>query len=526
MSEDRKPLRFASLVRVSTEKQEKLGESLVTQRKSNERDVQRLGGRIVDRYGGQEHATAGWERREIDRLLADTARGKFDAVIVAYADRWSRDNAKSKEGLEAFRKHGIKFYVGSMEMDLFDPQHRFILGMNAEVGEFVALQQAKKSIETRIERAQNGIPASGRLPFGRTFDPKTNEWGIDKKAQAMIANVATRYIAGESLPKLAKEVCLNHSGLCRILRERCGTEWVCTFDDDRLNIHETVTMRIPRLLPEITIKAVRRQLERTPTNFRRGGRVVHSYLLSGCVFCEECGYAMVGRTTKHGTSYYKHTVHEGSGKCPLIPRPLVRADKLEAEVISQLFNLFGNPTAIQRAVQAGVPDCDEMLKRRQHLAADLARVEKARANVLLLVEREALTMGQAEKKLKEYKDREAALREDVEKVEAALAEVPDEESVRCYVDRINDQICVIGDDGQPRLGGNDLSTLLTMTGEERRRLVEAVFHTPMADGTPAGVYVRQEGQAAPHRPKTWGFAIKGRLDFELVLKCTQQPRRT
>src|SRR5689334_4048674 len=121
--------RFAALIRVSTEKQERQGESLSTQRASNERAVGQLGGTIVGWYGGQEHATPGREKKEVDRLIADAVKGKFDAVIVAYPDRWSRDNAKSKEGLAAFRKHGIRFFVGTMEMDLFDPQYRFILGM-------------------------------------------------------------------------------------------------------------------------------------------------------------------------------------------------------------------------------------------------------------------------------------------------------------------------------------------------------------------------------------------------------------
>jgi hypothetical protein len=40
-----KPVRFAALVRVSTEAQEKQGESLATQRKQILRDVERLGGR-------------------------------------------------------------------------------------------------------------------------------------------------------------------------------------------------------------------------------------------------------------------------------------------------------------------------------------------------------------------------------------------------------------------------------------------------------------------------------------------------
>ena len=115
----KRSLRFAALVRVSTEQQEKTGESLRTQRAEVERCVREIGGRIVESYGGQEHATPGHEKKEVDRLIRDAAKGKFDAVIVAHADRWSRDNAKSMEGLQAFAAHRIRFFVGQTEYDLF-----------------------------------------------------------------------------------------------------------------------------------------------------------------------------------------------------------------------------------------------------------------------------------------------------------------------------------------------------------------------------------------------------------------------
>src|SRR3954451_18119155 len=82
-------LRFGALVRVSTERQEQQGESLRTQRTYNARDVGRLGGTVAEWYGGQESAlpTGGKrgidpevEKREVDRLIADAGKGKFDAV--------------------------------------------------------------------------------------------------------------------------------------------------------------------------------------------------------------------------------------------------------------------------------------------------------------------------------------------------------------------------------------------------------------------------------------------------------------
>ena len=104
--------RFAALRRVSTEQQEKKGESLRTQRTEIEEAVKRLDGMIVEWYGGQEHAVAGHEKKEIDRLLTNAQKKKFNAFIVTHADRWSRDNEKSKQGLKIFREQGVRFFGG------------------------------------------------------------------------------------------------------------------------------------------------------------------------------------------------------------------------------------------------------------------------------------------------------------------------------------------------------------------------------------------------------------------------------
>jgi DNA invertase Pin-like site-specific DNA recombinase len=102
--------------------------------------------------------------------------------MVTDTSRWSRDNAKSKEYLEVFRQHGIKFFVGTMELDLFVPQHTFILGIGAEVNEYFAREQAYKSIINRIERAKKGYPSSsGRFPYGRIFDNRPGKEGKNRR---------------------------------------------------------------------------------------------------------------------------------------------------------------------------------------------------------------------------------------------------------------------------------------------------------------------------------------------------------
>ena len=76
-------LRFAPIIRVSTEQQAQKGESLHTQRAQIEQYVEYLGGTIPEhcwQYTGQEHATPNQERSMMDTLLSDSAKDLFDAV--------------------------------------------------------------------------------------------------------------------------------------------------------------------------------------------------------------------------------------------------------------------------------------------------------------------------------------------------------------------------------------------------------------------------------------------------------------
>jgi len=137
----------------------------------------------------------------------------------------------------------------------------------------------------------------------------------------MIADVADRYLAGESLPKLADEYAVNHSNLCKLLRKRCGDKWEIDFRADDLNIRETVTIPVPRLLPEETIRAVLQRLEANRTYLHKPPRSVHEYVLSGRVFCAECGYCMFGQVNRNGHRSYRHTNQKRVRKCGLNPRP-------------------------------------------------------------------------------------------------------------------------------------------------------------------------------------------------------------
>jgi DNA invertase Pin-like site-specific DNA recombinase len=505
---------------VRTERQEKRGESLLTQLSQMTQAVQSLGGSITENYSGQEHATEGSERELLDNLLTDAQKQRrtFDAVMVADPSRWSRDNVKSETGLDTLKDAGVKFYVLTTEHDLYDPQARLFLSLSTTIGAFQARVQKQKSLLNRIARAKRGIPTSGDLPYGRTFDRKTGTWGVDPQKQAIIAECAARYLKrpkGESLVNLAREYGIGFSNLYHTLRDKCGDTWACEFKAEDLNICETVLMTVPALLDEDTIKKVRNQLHDNRSRKPHGGKPRHSYLLGGRVFCGHCGYTMTG-TYRWGYTYYRHP-HCGNryGKnadCPIRPRPLVRADKLEHEVVLKLFDLFGNPAQIERAIRTAVPDCDEVRQDQQRLQTDLEKTEKAIKRILDLVTKDVIAYEDAAEKLRDLRDRRDSLREQRDRLATALANVPDPEEVRCYVEKVGSNIFVRDDHGNRYLGGNSLSTYAQMTREDDQRLIDAVFSTPLRDGKPAGIYIGPRGADGE-----WTYRIRGNLEFETVL---------
>jgi DNA invertase Pin-like site-specific DNA recombinase len=508
-------LRLARLRRVSTERQEKEGESLATQTKQAEEDFAALGATLAGDYGGQEHATPGFEKAEVDRLIADTAKGKFDGVWVANADRWSRDNAHSEAGLNVLRDRGIRFFVRTFEYDLFNPEHCLFLGMSAVVGKFQAMHQGKKSIENRIERARRGVPTCGKLPFGRTYDREAGRWGYDPEKKALVEDIARRYLAGEPLPALAREYGVSVSHLYAVMRGGAGGEWVQEFRSARLNLHARVVTKVPALLDDDTIKAVRARAEANRTYFH--GQTKHRYLLRRVVFCAHCGYAMSGHRHSNGTRYYQHVeplrVRQRSLRPCERTSAHVNADALEDAVLRQLFDLFGNPVAVQRAVEAATQNreaVNELRARLERIMAALGKTGEARDRVIRFISRGTISEEEAEKELAELKDREAALREELGLINVTLEHQPTAAEVNAAAEamaaafrprKMNAKLLVAKMEINTDFGG--------MSWEQARALVQMVFSGKTTEGKRMGIHI-ERNRGSRRRP-CWDYQIAGRL---------------
>jgi len=493
MSSISKKLRFAPLIRVSTEKQEQQGESLNSQKKQIFQAVEYLNGIIPQRcwkYSGQEHATPDQERQKLNQLLEDSGKNLFDAVIVCDASRWSRDNKKNKDGLQILRKNGIRFFIGSTEYDLYNPEQTFFLGMAAEIGEFQANQQSFKSLINRIERAKRNIPSAGKLPFGRTYDRKSYKWGIDPEKKRQIEYAANQYLNGESLLEVAKKLNMNHPNLAKLLRERCGDTWPIEFHNHKFNVHETVTLTIPRLLPQNTIDAIHDKARANQT-FTHGQRK-HKYLLGRMIFCGHCGFALFGQANHNNRLYYRHPRNRGCENFNSIP-----AVEIEDPVVAHLFEIFGDRAKMEQAAKEAIPNLKEIKQLRVQFelnTQELKKISRAKDILLDKVEKGLIDDDDLKTRYRKHKEREILLKSDNDVIQSNLEKVPTEREIKQKTQlmlRVKESYF------------QSEAHLKEMAFEDKRLLLQNIFSGTDKDGNRCGVYVEKKGH------KRWLYTIKG-----------------
>ena len=497
-------LRFAPLIRVSTEIQEKQGESLQVQKDSLIKAVEAVNGVIPDdcwEYSGQEHATSDHERKKFTKLLRDCSKNKFDAIIVCDPSRWSRDNLRSKEGLEVLKRNGIRFFVGTAEYDLFNPQANLFLGMSTEMNEYFALEQARKSILSRIERAKKNRPTGGKPPFGRTFNKKTGAWGIDEQKRKDIAWAANKYLEGESLEQLAETLGMNHSNLWKILNRRSGTEWELRFQNKKSQIDETIKLTIPELLPQETIEAIHQKAELNK-KFERSA-IKNKYLLSRVVLCSECGFAWSGQTNKNDRRYYRHS--RNNRKCAQI-RKAIPAHILEEAVLFQIYSLFGDKEKLEQSILDATPDSKLRPKLESEiklLKNKLSGIKQKKGNLLDAVANGVFVAEDVKEKMEALKEQEKNINKHITTNTQLIKNIPSAKELKKRSAFAQNILRVIK---ERKL--KSAEHLSEMSWEDQRRLIQLVLAGINEDGEKFGVFIHRKDDR-------WHYEIRGTISHNI-----------
>jgi DNA invertase Pin-like site-specific DNA recombinase len=139
-------MRVAIYARVSTANN---GQDPTVQTRELREYAERRGWTIAGEYVDIGISGTKEKRPELDRLMADAHRRRFDCVVVWKFDRFARSVSHLLRALETFKAQGIEFVSFSEQMDTSTPAGKMVftvLGAVAELERSLIVERVKSGL--------------------------------------------------------------------------------------------------------------------------------------------------------------------------------------------------------------------------------------------------------------------------------------------------------------------------------------------------------------------------------------------
>lgn len=429
-------MRAAAYIRVSTDEQAEQGISIPAQKSRLSAYCQAQGWDIYDFYIDDGYSGKDLERPEISRLMEDAELKRFNTVLVLKLDRLSRRQKDTLYLLEdIFEPNNIGFKSATEPFDTTTPFGKAALGMMA-----VFAQLERETIVERVklakkESARQGRFMGGPAPFGYRHDPGGKTLQIDEIPAQTVKWIYEQYLKGgggyqyiadkleESGVPGPTNMRWNRSCIRKILINPVYAGFIMHQGTLYPGKHNHI------IEPEKWhgVQAVIRD-----RGSIRASSAAHTGLLSGIIWCGECGARMRAKNVwqnyprtdpKKVISYYVCYSQDGSAphmvRSPGCKCGYRHTDEVEGAVTRELYSYSFNRELIRQAVE------EEMTKSadKNSVKRALDKANKEIARVRKRIERwyDAFEKGTLD--TEELADRIIDLRESKLKLQNQISEL-------------------------------------------------------------------------------------------------------
>jgi site-specific DNA recombinase len=418
-----------------------------------------------------------------------------------------KDNQRSKKDLEILKKNEIRFFVGTTEYDLYDSTQYFMIGMNVEVSEYFARDQAQKSILNRIERAKKGYPSCGKKPYGRTFNKEKKTWEIDEGKKKKLEEISRVYLEDNiGFEELGRRFGMNGSNLDKILTKRSGDTWEQRFRSKSHNIDVIVPTKIPRLLEEETIQKIKNKAKSRKSY--NHGVYKYEYLFNRIIFDADTRHALTGTPNSKGKRYYKP--YQGINA----HRYMINADILEQAVLREFFAVLSTDNSLKKAVFNGNPVgkvAEELKERVEKLQKELGSIHKKIENCTKAIidyegEEVEVLLEKLKSEIRTLEQKKKDIEFQIQITKNQISTLPTDSEIETIKDRIKKSKLLTRQKENYFNSGNALENLSFL---EKKKVILLFFGGRDEAGEKYGIYVKDLGG----NPRKYGFKAYGRFGF-------------
>lgn len=349
--------------------------------------------RIIGEYIDRAISGRTDERADFQRMIRDSEKGRFQAVIVYAIDRFARSRYDSAIYKAKLKKNGVRVYYAKQSIP--DTPEGIILESVMEG--YAEYYSENLSVHIKRGMKENALECKvtgGTTPLGYRIGAD-HRYEIDPAGAKIVLTIFEMYADGKNVQSItdylndlgvrtARGAKFNKNSLRVILRNQ---KYIGVYSYKDIVVPDGVPPIVPKDLFE---RVQRKGDEHTAARARR--KLDVDYLLTGKVFCGVCSSPMIGEsgTAKSGNLYhYYKCVHRKRHRGNPCSKQVERKDWLEEAVVRETVRVVLQPDMIENIATRGAKLYQAELEDSTILNAlksKLEGIEGALKNLLRAIE--------------------------------------------------------------------------------------------------------------------------------------------
>lgn len=339
------------------------------------------------------------KRLDFLRMIKDSEKGLFDAVLVWKLDRFARSRYDSAHYKHILKKSGVRV-ISATENISDSPEGIILESMLEGMAEYYSAELSKKIHRGQKENALKCRNNGGGIPMGFQLGAD-QRLEIDPITAPIVQEIYRRYADGEEIKDLLKDVTargirtsrnkvLSYAFFHRLLKNR---KYLGEYKYQDV----VIPGGIPAIIDTETFERVQRRMEKnrqTPA----AKKARESYLLTTKLFCGHCGKMMIGEsgTGRHNITYRYYKCASAKRKAGCSKKP-VKKDVIETYVVEQARATLRSKKLLNRIADRILEIQDEENYTVKLLEKNLCENTKAINNLLDAIQAGIITASTKER---------------------------------------------------------------------------------------------------------------------------------
>lgn len=359
--------------------------------------------RIVKIYADRAKTGTNDNRDEFQKMLRDSAKKSFSVIIVWKVDRFGRNREEITFNKHRVKKHGVRVeYVA--ENITQGPEGVILESVLEGMAEYYSLQLSQNVKRGMLESAKKHKVINPHTIALGYMVGENGEYKIDETTAPYVRTIFKLYKDGYTITEVINYfknigITFTKNRIAGILKNE---KYIGTYNYKNM-IHDEDA--IPKIVDKETFMSVQEKLKmhkRLPSKSWN----YNEYLLTGKIYCGECGKEMVGESGySHTGDKYSYYTCLGRKKYKSCMKNPIKREYIEDLVIGELLKILNDPATIDEIANITYDyyvRTSSYLEERKVLDSEIDKIDTSIKNILKALEG-GLDYGLVEARLQELK---------------------------------------------------------------------------------------------------------------------------